>query len=104
MTTPASSLPDNILRDLHIAQFAAGFVSPETKVFLEKLEPLLPNLMQDGKALMDDLVRLWPAVAPVFAALAAHVKIGTPIEGAVIIVSQQTKELAVIPDRQGFQG
>lgn len=99
MTDP-KPLPDSILRDLHLAEFAAGFVSPETKAFLEKLEPLLPSLSQDGQALWADLVRLWPAVAPVFAVLGAHIKLGATVDDAVSKVSDGVAGLVPAFDQQ----
>lgn len=89
MTDPMP-LPDNVLRNLHLAEFAAGFVSPETKAFLLKAEPLLPSLQQHGIALdqaalaiWGDLKALWPALEPAVAALIGKVNAGVPAAAAV---------------------
>lgn len=102
MTVPP--LPDNFLRGMHLAEFVAGIASPPTKAMLEKIEPLLPDLQQDGQAIIADLMKLWtivaPAVTPVLAALAHHVQQGATVTEAAAKVQQRTVQLLPPPDQQ----
>ncbi len=86
-------LSDSFLSKLHLAEFAAGWFSPETKELLLKAEPLLPSLKQHGLeletaalALWGDIIKIAPAFEPSLRALIAKVNAGTPTVEAVAIV------------------
>ena len=68
----------------------SGFVSPDTKAFLLRAEPLLPSIRQHGQnleaaglAIWGDLKALWPAIEPAVAALIAKISSGVPKPDAV---------------------
>ncbi len=103
-------LSDSVLSKLHLAEFAAGFFSPETKELLLKAEPLLPSLKQHGLeleaavlAVWGDVVKIAPAFEPALRALIAKVGAGAPTVQAVAAVRADAIDAHEI-DRQASQG
>lgn len=105
-------LSDSFLSKLHLAEFAAGFFSPEIKADLLKLEPLLPSLRRHGIALEEAAVAvwgdirtvLWPMIEPNVRAYLAKINAGTPQAEAVAAVRADAIEAHGDVDRQAFQG